>query len=62
MVTGLFECRKRDENKLIKNLITGEIDPCLTCSSSPAFVKIQKGQFNFQLLLLLNINTNAMRY
>uniref|UniRef100_A0A4W6CDY0 Methyl-CpG binding domain protein 3b n=1 Tax=Lates calcarifer TaxID=8187 RepID=A0A4W6CDY0_LATCA len=26
-VTGLLECRKRDETKLIKNLITGETDP-----------------------------------
>lgn len=45
-VTGLFECRKRDENKLIKNLITGEIDPCLTYSSLSAIVKIKKGPFN----------------
>ncbi len=35
-VTGLLECRKRDENKLIKNLITGETDPCLPYSSSSA--------------------------
>uniref|UniRef100_A0AAX7VQ24 Methyl-CpG binding domain protein 3b n=1 Tax=Astatotilapia calliptera TaxID=8154 RepID=A0AAX7VQ24_ASTCA len=26
-VTGLLECRKRDETKLIKNLVTGEINP-----------------------------------
>ena len=33
-VTGLLECRKRDETKLIKNLITGETDPCTHYSSS----------------------------
>uniref|UniRef100_A0A671WPG4 Methyl-CpG binding domain protein 3b n=1 Tax=Sparus aurata TaxID=8175 RepID=A0A671WPG4_SPAAU len=33
-VTGLFECRKRDENKLIKNLITGEIDPYIRVDSA----------------------------
>lgn len=33
-VTGLLECRKRDETKLIKNLITGEMDPCTHYSSS----------------------------
>uniref|UniRef100_A0A665WRR6 Methyl-CpG binding domain protein 3b n=1 Tax=Echeneis naucrates TaxID=173247 RepID=A0A665WRR6_ECHNA len=27
-VAGLLECRKRDETKLIKNLITGETDSC----------------------------------
>lgn len=26
-VTGLLECRKKDEAKLIKNLIAGESDP-----------------------------------
>ena len=36
-VTGLLECRKKDETKLIKNLITGETDPSLPPSSLSAF-------------------------
>uniref|UniRef100_A0A8D3DPJ3 Methyl-CpG binding domain protein 3b n=1 Tax=Scophthalmus maximus TaxID=52904 RepID=A0A8D3DPJ3_SCOMX len=33
-VTGLLECRKRDETKLMKNLITGETDPYIRVDSA----------------------------
>uniref|UniRef100_A0A7N8X9F3 Methyl-CpG binding domain protein 3b n=1 Tax=Mastacembelus armatus TaxID=205130 RepID=A0A7N8X9F3_9TELE len=33
-VTGLLECRKRDEAKLIKNLITGETEPYIRVDSA----------------------------
>lgn len=46
-LTGLLECRKRDENRLIKNLITGRythththtshLTVCLQCSSYIAY-------------------------